>query len=285
MPPGFAGLTAPGDMGCIMMTEKKVAAVGFCCVDVYENINEWYATGNGIDWGIHLQRMGIPVSAVSVVGNDRYGEAMKQALSAEGMDISHLRTEPGDTCVMRMELRNGVDRVHLGSVDGVMEHYAITNEEFQFVAKHDLLHTDLFGNVLPHLPAWKEAGVKILMDFSVFTKDADYHCMDIFPYVDYVFFSADGIEKDELKDWMKEIYACGPTLVTATLGEEGSICYDGRKFYSYGIVPAKVVNTVGAGDSYIAGSTYGLLRGETIPECMARGAELSARVISGFKPY
>ena len=73
--------------------------------------------------------------------------------------------------------------------------------------------------------------------------------------------------------------------MTATLGEEGSICYDGRKFYSYGIVPAEVVNTVGAGDSYIAGFTYGLLRGETIPECMARGAELSARVISGFKPY
>lgn len=254
-------------------------------MDVYENINEWYATGNGIDWGIHLRRMGIPVSAVSVVGNDRYGEAMKEALSAEGIDISHLRTEAGDTCVMRMELRNGVDRVHLGSIDGVMADYALTDEEFQFVAKHDLLHTDLFGNVLSYLPAWKAAGVKILMDFSVFTKDADYHCMDIFPYVDYVFFSADGIEKEELKDWMKEIYACGPTLVTATLGEEGSLCYDGRQFYSYGIVPAKVVNTVGAGDSYIAGFTYGLLQGETVPECMARGAELSAKVISGFKPY
>ena len=57
-----------------MMTEKKVAAVGFCCVDIYENINEWYATGNGIDWGIHLRRMGVPVSAVSVVGKDCYGD-------------------------------------------------------------------------------------------------------------------------------------------------------------------------------------------------------------------
>lgn len=282
---GSAVSTAHGVMEYTMMTEKKVAAVGFCCVDIYEKINEWYATGNGIDWGIHLRRMGVPVSVVSVVGNDYYGDEMKRTLDAEGIDISHLRTESGATCITRMELRNGTDRVHLDSVDGVMEHYAVTEEEFQFVAGHELLHTDLFGNVLSHLPAWKAAGVKILMDFSIFTKDPEYHCMDIFPYVDYVFFSADGIERNELEDWMKEIYACGPILVTATLGEEGSLCYDGQQFYAYGIVPTKTVNTVGAGDSYIAGFTFGLLQGESIPECMSRGAALSARVIAGFKPY
>ncbi len=281
----YAAWTAPGAMGYTMMIEKKVAAVGFCCADIYENINEWYATGNGIDWGIHLQRMGVPVSAISVVGNDIYGDEMKRALAAEGIDISHLRTEPGQTCITRMELRNGTDRVHLDSVDGVMADYALTDEEFRFVAGHELLHTDLFGNVLSHLPAWKAAGVKILMDFSVFTKDPEYRCMDIFPYVDYVFFSADGIERDALEDWIKEIHACGPTLVTATLGEAGSLCYDGRQFYHYGIVPAKVVNTVGAGDSYIAGFTYGLLQGEPILKCMSRGAELSSLVISRFKPY
>ena len=84
---------------------------------------------------------------------------------------------------------------------------------------------------------------------------------------------------------MKEIHACGPVLVTATLGEEGSLCYDGRQFYYCGIVPAKVVNTVGAGDSYIAGFTFGLLQGEPISACMARGAKLASQVISGFKPY
>ena len=80
------------------MTEKKVAAVGFCCADVYENLGEWYPTGNGIDWGIHLRRMGVPVSVVSVVGNDTYGEGMKRILSEENIDISHLRTEEGTTC-------------------------------------------------------------------------------------------------------------------------------------------------------------------------------------------
>lgn len=267
------------------MTEKKVAAVGFCCADVYENLGEWYPTGNGIDWGIHLSRMGVPVSVVSVVGNDAYGEGMKHVLSEENIDISHLRTEEGMTCLTRMTLKNGTDRVHLDSIDGVMENYALTEEDFCFAAEHDLIHTDLFGNALSHLPAWKKAGVKILMDFSVFTKDPEYHCEEIFPYVDYVFFSADGIAEAELEDWLKEIYRMGSTLVVATMGEKGSLCYDGTQFYRHGITKIEVVNTVGAGDSYIAGFTYGILNGWSIPDCMKKGAELSASVIAKFKPY
>ena len=263
----------------------RLAAVGFCCADIYENLDLWYPTGNGIDWGIHLSRMGYPVSAVSVVGTDAYGEGMKKALSEEGLDISHLRTEPGSTCVTRMELRNGTDRVHLASVDGVMEGYALTEEELAFTAGHDLIHTDLFGCVLSHLPAWRAGGSRIVMDFSIYSADPDYHCETLFPHVDYVFFSADGLDRD-LRTWMKEIKGYGPRLVTATMGEAGSLCYDGQRFYECGAVKAeKVVNTVGAGDSYIAGFTAGLLQGLSIPECMHKGAALAAEMVGRFKPY
>ena len=33
---------------------KTVAAVGFCCADVYEKLDKFYPTGNGVDWGVHL---------------------------------------------------------------------------------------------------------------------------------------------------------------------------------------------------------------------------------------
>ena len=84
---------------------------------------------------------------------------------------------------------------------------------------------------------------------------------------------------------MKKIHAFGPRLVTATMGELGSICYDGTTLYEYGIVPTTVVNTVGAGDSYIAGFTYGILNGWSVPECMKKGAEVSSAVVARFEPY
>lgn len=264
---------------------EKLAAVGFCCADVYEKLNKFYPTGNGIDWGVHLSRMGIDVSVVSVVGTDHYGEKMKEALLKEKIDISHLRTEEGETCKMMMDLKNGVDRVHLEEIEGVMADYELNCEEFDFVARHTMLHTDLFGKVLQYLPKWKEAGVKIVMDFSVFSEEPEYECEKIFPYVDYVFMSYDGKKDEHIKEWVKKVYSYGPKLVIATMGELGSICYDGETLYEYGIVPTSVVNTVGAGDSYIAGFTYGILQGYSVPECMKKGAEVSSKVISKFEPY
>ena len=145
--------------------------------------------------------------------------------------------------------------------------------------------TDLFGKVLDRLPDWKKAGVQIVMDFSVFSEDPEYHCRDIFPYVDYVFLSYDGKKDDHIRRWVQDIHSYGPKLVTATMGELGSICYDGKQLHEYGIVPAKVVNTVGAGDSYIAGFTYGILQGWDVPACMKKGAEVSSAVVSKFEPY
>ena len=52
---------------------KSVCAVGLSCADVYEDLDKSYPTGNGVDWGVHLARMGVPVSGVSVVGTDEYG--------------------------------------------------------------------------------------------------------------------------------------------------------------------------------------------------------------------
>ena len=164
----------------------KACAAGFCCADVYQNIGVFYPTGNGIDWGIHLARMGVSVSAVSVVGKDEYGDKMREALAAEGFDISHLRVEDGDTSVMLMALKDGVDRVHLEAIDGVMEAYRPNEDDRAFILEHDIIHTDLFGNCLDLLPEWHDAGKTVVMDFSVFSQDPEYACENHFPYVGYV---------------------------------------------------------------------------------------------------
>ncbi|PYG85922.1 fructoselysine 6-kinase [Ruminiclostridium sufflavum DSM 19573] len=265
--------------------EIKAAGVGFCCADVYEKLGCFYPTGNGVDWGIHLSRMGIDVSIVSVVGTDSYGERMKQELEKEKINVAHLRTEPGDTCKMMMDLKNGTDRVHLEEIEGVMESYQLTAEEIEFVKSNDYMHTDLFGRVLEHLEEFHRAGVKIVMDFSIFSQDPEYNCERLFPYVDYVFFSCDNTEEEPLIAWIKKIHSYGPKIVTATRGEKGSISYDGEKVYRFGIFPANVVNTVGAGDSYIAGFTYGIMTGRDLPACMEMGARLSSEVITRFEPY
>ena len=82
---------------------------------------------------------------------------------------------------------------------------------------------------------------------------------------------------------MKVLHGQGPKLVVAMLGEEGSLCYDGTEFHKFGIVPCEdLVDTMGAGDSYIAGFLTGLVEGLPIEDCMKKGAANSTETLRYF---
>ena len=74
-------------------------------------------------------------------------------------------------------------------------------------------------------------------------------------------------------------------IAVVTFGEDGSLAWDGERFYVGGIEKAEVVNTVGAGDSFIAGFLYGILNGKSVDECLKKVAEVAASVVQVFEPW
>ena len=243
----------------------SVAAIGFCCIDSYEGLGLSYPTGNGIDCIAHLSRRGIPCSAVSVVGTDENGRAMLRALRELGIDVTHMQVREGETSVFEMKLLENNDRVHVRNTPGVMERYAPTEEDIAFAQRHTYIHTDLFGRVLPLLPRLREKGAKVILDFSVYADDDNMR---------------------RLLALLEKGKACGGAVMTATLGEDGSVCWDGRQFHEGKAVRARqVVNTVGAGDSFIAGFMEGVIRGLDTPGCLRNGAALAAQIVAQFNPY
>lgn len=46
----------------------RACAIGFVCTDVYEEQGISYPTGNGVDFVINLQRLGIPGGVVTGFG-------------------------------------------------------------------------------------------------------------------------------------------------------------------------------------------------------------------------
>jgi ribokinase len=73
-----------------------------------------------------------------------------------------------------------------------------------------------------------------------------------------------------------------PRLVVATEGEDGG-SYEGergsRRFEAVPI-PGKVVDTYGAGDSFAAGLTYALARGDEVAEALRLAAEQGAEAMT-----
>ena len=265
------------------------AMIGDNCIDVYRRIDgkdagHRYPTGNAVDTGVDLKKLGIPTAIISTTGNDEDGAWMIRTLTTEGLDVSHLKVGEGRTAVTYMDM-NGKDRVHGEYIEGVLEHIQFDDEDVAFAASHDLVHTALWGKAEDVLPAIKAAGkAQISFDYA---DRLDHPLVEqTLPYVDYGFYSYHKERDDFIEGFLKDKVDRGMKIAVATFGEKGSLAYDGTRFVSCGICPApNVVNTVGAGDSFISGFLYGVLNGLPVEQCLAKGAEVSAQVVQVFEPW
>lgn len=262
----------------------KAAAIGDNCIDVYERLGKRYPTGNVVDTGVNIQKLGIPVSIISTTGSDENGTWIIEAIKKEGLDISHLKVGDGPTAITYMDM-NGLDRVHGDYVEGVLENMIFDDEDIRFAATHDLVHTALWGKAENTLEKIKKLNPNCFISFD-YADRLDHELVEkTLPYVDYGFYSYHEERNEEIENFLKDKVNRGMKIAVATFGEKGSLAYDGKQFYEGGIYPANLVNTVGAGDSFIAGFLYEVLMGATIEKCLDTGAKVSARVVSTFNPW
>ena len=106
------------------------------------------------------------------------------------------------------------------------------------------------------------------------------------PFVDYGFYSYHKERDAFIESFLKDKVDRGMKVAVATFGDKGSLAYDGKEFIACGICPAeRVVNTVGAGDSFISGFLYGVLNGLSVKASMEKGAEVAAQVVQVFEPW
>jgi len=259
--------------------DLRVAAIGDNCMDVYPRIGRQYPTGNAVDFAVNVCKLGIPTAIISVTGNDDYGNLMRDTLEREGLDITHLRKGDAPTAVTTMDM-DGKDRVHGEYVEGVLAGMQFAPEEIAFAAGHDLVHTAFWGKADAYLAQLRVCGALISFDYA--TKWQDALVERTLPNVDYAFFS---LPKDQAADFLKGVCARGVKAAVATFGSAGSMAYDGQSFEEFGIYPAVVENTVGAGDAFIAGFMVSILKGGSNADALRAGAQVAAKVVEVFEPW
>lgn len=274
-----------------MKKKIRVAAIGDNCIDYYDSMNESYPGGNPVNVAVYIKRLGGESSYTGAVGTDDFGEIMVNAIKDKGVDTSHIQILDGKTAVTHVKIVKG-DRVFGEYEEGVLSEFKLRDEDITFIKKHDLAVTGIWGMIENELP---QISSEIPVAFDFANKFASSILEQVIPYVTYAFFSFDeesrndfdlkyqelGLERkenrmDELYEFMKAVKKKGPKVVITTLGKDGSVCYDGCSWYRFGIIDCKVVDTMGAGDSFIAGFLYGMLQGMEIQKAMEFGARNSA---------
>ena len=257
----------------------KIAAVGDNCIDIYDNSGEVYVGGNAVNVAVYVKRLGGDSAYLGVIGNDKYGTIIKRELKKKGVDTTRIKTAIGQTAVSHINLIDK-ERVFGAYEEGVLPKLNLNEDDLKFLEEYDIVITSVWGYTEKYFEAFDRLGVVTAMDFSI---ERNSEIIDkIGPYLDYAFFSFENEKEEKLKSFMTDIYGRIRGVVIVTRGEKGSVVYDGEQFFYYGIEPCQVVDTLGAGDSFIAGFLYGMANGMTIPESMKKGAKNSSITI-GYK--
>ena len=258
---------------------KRIACIGDNCVDFYDETGERYPGGNPVNVSVYFRRLGTPSSYIGAVGDDENGKMIIDSLAGKSVDVSHVKVLEGITAVTHVQRING-ERMFGDSDPGVSALLELTEEDLDFIGTHDLAVTGLWGYTEPFLPILKKRGIPIAYDASNYPdlpqgKEGIRHA-------DYVFFSDDEADEEQLRQKMRSIAAAGPSVVVAMRGSRGSLALEGERYEASGIVNCEVVDTMGAGDSYIAGFLNAHLDGADLTDCMRKGAE-NAAITIGYK--
>lgn len=254
----------------------RIACIGDNCIDSYDETGENYPGGNPVNVSVYLKRLGYESSYIGIVGNDAYGELMINALKEKGVDVSHMKILQGNTAVTHVKRVNG-ERVFGEDDPGVTKEFNLTDEDLDFIAGHDLVVAGLWGFTEPFLAKIKELGIPIAYDAS--NHPTLPQCKEGIKVADYLFFSDDDSSEMDLRLKMQSISRKGPKVVVAMRGKFGSLALEGDRFESFGIEKCDVVDTMGAGDSYIAGFLSAHLEGKDLRECMRKGSQTAAVTI------
>lgn len=253
----------------------KFIAVGDNCVDYYEKDGRQCAGGCSFNVAVYLSQLGGQSSYCGAVGADEAGSFLKETLVSAGVDITHLHTQKGTTAVTKLEL-DGHERHFLEYDEGVLKEFRPDAEDTAFIRSHDYVHTSVYGKVESLLPELSGA-VRICYDFANKLTLPDRNA--ILKLADFSFFS---YERDDsyIRDYLEDAYRQGTSCAVAMLGAEGSLAFTGSAFIRKPGKRVEVVDTIGAGDSFIAGFLYAHAHGKDVKACLDRGAARAEETIS-----
>lgn len=256
----------------------KLVTAGDNCIDYYINTGKGFPGGNPVNVAVYAKRYISDVSYIGVVGDDENGKVMLSSLSSKGVDISSVSVVPGGTTSVTTVELVGSERVFRGYDMGVHASFSMTEEQLQKCSSADAFVTGVWGRCENYVERIHDSGSIVVFDFA--TKLDNPIFPKIAKSVDYSFFSWEG-EKDmhAIRKFMKATVEAGTGCVVVTLGGDGSIAYDGSNFYQEGIIHCPVVDTMGAGDSFIAGFVCSIMEGGSIQDAMKKGTESSAITI------
>jgi fructoselysine 6-kinase len=258
----------------------KLAGVGDNVVDRYRDLGTMFPGGQALNVAVYAHRFGIESAYLGAIGDDVAGRQVLEAMREEDLDIARLRVLAGPNASAEVALVEG-NREFVGGDAGVSK-FLLEPADLDYLASFDLIHSSESSYLEDQLGLLARVA-PLSFDFSE-RRDAAY-IEPLLPHVTFAEFSLSDLDDGAAEAWLERIHGLGPRLILATRGAAGALLYDGNRFWRQPAVPTEVIDTLGAGDAFIARVLVGIVRDEPFEISLAEAAVAAASTCGAYGAF
>ncbi|HUR07656.1 MAG TPA: PfkB family carbohydrate kinase [Nonomuraea sp.] len=291
----------------------RLVAVGDNVVDCYPDLGVMYPGGNAVNVAVHARRTGAESGYLGAVGTDEAGRVVRDALAAEGVDLSLLRTVDGPNAFATVRLIAG-ERKFTGGREGVSR-FRLSPADLVRLAEADIVHTGECSFLEGQLEELAAHARRLSFDFSERPWEyVEAHAR----HAGIAILSSPSGSRDEALALARRVRALGPATVAVTLGAHGAVLVSeaagsagsaeatgavgaagsigaaesadvlavAEDVVVWGAAaPVAVVDTLGAGDAFIARLLVGLARGEDLPALAVAASAYASHACTSYGAF
>lgn len=257
-------------------TSPQFATLGDNCIDRYLPLAQATVGGNAVNVAVQLALAGERCSYFGAIGRDEAGRWTRDALTGNGVDVSHLQELNAPTAYTDIDVDATGERTIVFEDFGTSALYQPTPQDISALAAMDHIHIGWFKGAGALRQALAGSGVSFSQDVAV---NPDATGLEIG-------FESVGPSEVLAQSALQRLLDLGCQVAVVTLGVMGSMATDGGDVVRTGIRQLPVVtDTTGAGDTFIAGFLSAWKRGKPLADCLAFGRDAAARTcghVGGF---
>ncbi len=250
-----------------MPTERlDVAVVGDNTIDRFLDEPELgdLVGGNALNVAVQLAMLGFRVGYFGAVGTDANADIVCTAARARGVDLFGMVTAEGTTALTTIRRDANGDRRFDSEDFGVTADYYPDEVAIDRISTARWVHVGMlsrsrsFGEDLA-----RQSGPPVSQDCSV---SPEWHSLA-------VHFASASDDESAAEQSIARALATSAHIAVATLGAQGARAGQATMRWRVPAHPVDVVDTTGAGDSFMAGFIAARLRGEAVEHSLRSGTE------------
>lgn len=275
------------------MQQPKAVCFGEVLWDIFPEGKK--LGGAPLNVALRMQSLGIATSMISAVGEDALGDEIRKTIAPEALTTFFQKNSTYPTGTVQVTLDANKSAHYQIVAPVAWDYITVSAQTLEAVTTADCF---VFGSLVTRNTVSKNTLLALLQKaaFNVFDVNLrpphyDYKTLiELMQQADFIKFNEEeideicrylGAEARSIEEQIEFISQHTQTRqICVTKGDKGAVYFQNHEWYTHSGYSVKVMDTVGAGDAFLATLLSGLLQKRDPQQALSRACAMGALVAS-----